>query len=298
MFEKDGTGKINMCEVGGNMRDGMNDMCDAIDNGEKTCATNGNGDAKRHITVAHICPEYLNLYGDSGNILVLRKRCEWRDIEFSVREFKLGDDVHLDGIDIVVIGGGSDRDQKVVADYLHESSDAFDAYVRNDGCVLAVCGGYQLLGESYETADGDIVKGMGIVDMRTVNGSGRLIGNVAIDASMHGEAYADHPIVGFENHGGRTLLGGSVNPLGKVIYGHGNDGRSGYEGVMYRNVIGTYIHGPLLPKNPFVADDLICRALRRQDASDDLYSLCELPDDETFDLAANRSCLEHFKHRK
>ena len=298
MFDDNKTKEPGMCEVGMNMRDDANSMCDACDDGTKTYATDNSDEVKHHITVAHICPEYLNLYGDSGNILVLRKRCEWRGIDFSVREIRLGDDVDLDGVDIAVIGGGSDRDQKVVADYLHESADAFDAYVQSDGCLLAVCGGYQLLGESYETADGDVVKGMGIVDMRTVNGSGRLIGNVAINASMHGEAYANHPIVGFENHGGRTLLGGSVNPLGKVIYGHGNDGRSGYEGVMYRNVIGTYIHGPLLPKNPFVADDLICRALRRQDASDDLYSLCELPDDETFDLTANRSCFERFKHHK
>ena len=106
MFDNDKTKEHGMREVNGNMRDGMNDMCDAIDNGGKTCATNGNGDAKRRITVAHICPEYLNLYGDSGNILVLRKRCEWRGIKFSVREFKLGDDVDLDRIDIVVIGGG------------------------------------------------------------------------------------------------------------------------------------------------------------------------------------------------
>lgn len=235
----------------------------------------------KQLCVAHLYPELLNLYGDSGNILVLRKRMEWRGMGFDLREAHVGERPLLSGVDLVLIGGGSDREQRIVCDFLLDERDELAAFVEDGGVLLAVCGGYQLLGHSYMMGDEE-VPGLSLVDLSTDRGDPRLVGNIAIESRV-----CSQPIVGFENHGGRTRLGDGVEPLGKVLHGFGNDGVSGYEGCLYKNVLGTYMHGPLLPKNPGVADWLIARALERR------YGSCELaPLDDTEEVAANQTMLD------
>ncbi|MBR3226497.1 MAG: glutamine amidotransferase [Atopobiaceae bacterium] len=232
----------------------------------------------RGLRIAHLYPELLNLYGDSGNILVLRKRLEWRHFACNVREVFVGEKADLSKTDIVFIGGGSDRDQKIVCEKLLEQQGELASFVEDGGVLLAVCGGYQLLGHSYSMGDEE-VRGLSLVDFYTDRGSPRLIGNIGVQSRI-----AREPIVGFENHGGRTYLGAGVDSLGSVLFGWGNDGKSGQEGCLYKNVIGTYVHGPLLPKNPGVADYLLLRAMERR------YGVTELePLDDEVELAANRA---------
>lgn len=209
------------------------------------------------LTIGHLYPDLLNLYGDRGNIQCLVKRCQWRGIEAEVKTFELDDEVSFDGLDIVLLGGGSDREQMLVCEKLREIREDFKAYVEDNGVVIAICGGYQLLGEYYKTEKGTI-PGLELVDMCTEQGDGRLISNIVLKSELF-----DMPVVGFENHGGRTDIRGN-KPLGKVLYGEGNDGVSKEEGIVYKNVIGTYLHGPLLPKNPQLADWLIVRGLERK----------------------------------
>jgi CobQ-like glutamine amidotransferase family enzyme len=215
------------------------------------------GEAKS-VRIAHLFPELLNLYGDGGNILTLRKRCEWRGIGVDVIDVRYGERPSFSDIDLVFIGGGSDREQAIVCEQLLGVGEELRAFVEDDGVLLAVCGGYQLLGHSYLMGE-ERLAGLSLVDIDTDRGTPRLIGNVEIVSDIQ-----DMPIVGYENHGGRTTLGPGVKPLGTVVHGWGNDGVSGAEGCRYRNVVGTYIHGPLLPKNPGVADWLIERALERR----------------------------------
>ena len=240
-----------------------------------TPTTHGTGNRK--LVIAHLYPELLNLYGDSGNILCLRKRLEWRGIEAQVREVHVGDRPSFGDVDLVFVGGGSDREQRIVCEFLLEQRAELAAYVEDGGVLAAVCGGYQLLGESY-LLDDEKVPGLSLVDLYTDRGSPRIIGNIAIESEV-----APQPIVGYENHGGRTHLGPGVRPLGRVLHGHGNDATSGYEGCRYKNVLGTYIHGPLLPKNPGVADWLIVRAIERRYGNADLEPL-----DDVAELEANR----------
>lgn len=209
------------------------------------------------LTIGHLYPDLLNLYGDRGNIQCLMKRCQWRGIEAETISFELNDAIDFTGLDIVLLGGGSDREQMLVCEKLREIRGDFKEYVENNGVVIAICGGYQLLGNYYKTDQG-MIKGLELVDMYTEQQEGRLISNIVLKSDLF-----DMPIVGFENHGGRTFIGNN-KPLGKVLYGLGNDGQTGYEGVVYKNVIGTYLHGPLLPKNPQLADWLITQALRRK----------------------------------
>lgn len=231
----------------------------------------------RTLRIAHLYPELLNLYGDSGNILCLRRRMEWRGITPDVMEVHVDDTPSFSGVDIAFIGGGSDREQRIVCDKLLAEQAEIRAFVEDGGVLAAVCGGYQLLGSSYLMAD-ERVEGLSLVDLYTDHGDPRLIGNIVVESSI-----SPQPIVGYENHAGRTHLGEGVTPLGRVLYGHGNDGVTGYEGVLYKNVVGTYVHGPLLPKNPGVADYLIARALERK------YGIAELePLDDTEELAANQ----------
>lgn len=210
-----------------------------------------------NITIGHLYPDLLNLYGDRGNIQCLKKRCEWRGIRAEVKEFRLGDTIDFRELDIVLLGGGSDREQMIVCNKLKEIQKDFKDYVEDNGVVIAVCGGYQLLGKYYQTDDG-LIEGLELVDLYTEQKEGRLISNIVLESDL-----VSMPVVGFENHGGRTYIGDN-KPFGKVLYGSGNDGESGYEGVVYKNVIGTYLHGPLLPKNPNVADYLIQKALERK----------------------------------
>lgn len=236
------------------------------------------------LCIAHLYPELLNLYGDSGNILVLRKRMEWRGMSCTVREVHVGDSLSLADVDLVFIGGGSDREQRIVCDYLLKTRTEIASFVEDGGVLLAVCGGYQLLGDSYLMGDEE-VQGLSLVDLYTDRGTPRLIGNIAVQSRI-----SPQPIVGYENHGGRTHLGNGVEALGSVLHGFGNDGVSGYEGCLYKNVVGTYVHGPLLPKNPGVADWLIAQALERQGSSVTLEPLVD-----TEELGANRVMYERLR---
>ena len=211
------------------------------------------------LRVLALYPELMNIYADRGNIAVLRARCEWRGLGFELASSSLGDTFSPAAHDLVYMGGGQDRDQVAVArDMIATKRDALHEAAERDVVVLAVCGGYQLLGASYRLGDEEL-PGVGLVDLRTVRGDGeRLIGNCAIEADL---GTGPRVIAGFENHGGRTHLGADEAPLGRVIEGHGNNGEDGTEGVRRRNVIGTYLHGPLLPKNVWVADRLIELAL-------------------------------------
>lgn len=228
------------------------------------------------ITIGHLYPDLLNLYGDRGNIACLMQRCIWRGIEAETIEFNTGDVIDFSKLDIVLLGGGSDREQAIVCKNLLEIQSQFKEYVEDDGVVIAVCGGYQLLGKYYKTDDG-MIEGLNLVDIYTEQEEGRLIDNIVLESPL-----ADMPVVGFENHGGRTYINGN-QPFGKVLYGSGNDGKSGYEGVIYKNVIGTYLHGPLLPKNPQICDYLIQKALERKYGSAQLSPLDDSQEKEAND---------------
>jgi lipid II isoglutaminyl synthase (glutamine-hydrolysing) len=214
------------------------------------------------LRVLALYPEQMNIYADRGNILFLQHRCEWRGIGFSYATAGPGEGVDPSAHDLIYIGGGQDRDQRLVAGDMLASKRAGLASAVADGAVLlAVCGGYQLLGHSYQLGD-ERIEGLGLADLETVREEGpRLIGNVAIEVDL-GEGPLT--VAGFENHGGRTHLGPTAEPLGKVLKGFGNNGRDGLEGVRRSNMFGTYLHGPLLPKNSVLADRLIALALARR----------------------------------
>ncbi|MEA2273394.1 MAG: hypothetical protein QOI98_2102, partial [Solirubrobacteraceae bacterium] len=211
------------------------------------------------LRVCALYPDVMNIYADRGNLLMLERRCEWRGIGFSLASAGMGDPLDPDAHDLFYIGGGQDRDQRLCAyDLVETKREGLHAAAARDVPILAVCGGYQLLGSSYRLGDEDI-PGVELVDLVTVREPGpRLIGNVAIEVDV-----GDGPrvLAGFENHGGRTRLGAGEAPLGRVIRGHGNDDASGSEGVRRGSVVGTYLHGPLLPKNAWFADWLIATAL-------------------------------------
>jgi len=212
------------------------------------------------LRLAHLYPTLMNLYGDRGNILCLRRRCEARSIGLVVDNIGIGDGLLPEQYDILFVGGGQDREQTRVAGDLQGKGDAIRQAVEAELPLLAVCGGYQLFGNSYQTSDGTELPGIGIFDIRTVNPgeqAQRCIGNVVAQ-------WDDQRIVGFENHGGRTYLHGDSRPLATVVAGFGNNGEDGTEGARYRNAMGTYLHGSLLPKNPALADRLIGLALERK----------------------------------
>jgi lipid II isoglutaminyl synthase (glutamine-hydrolysing) len=212
------------------------------------------------LRVCALYPDLMNIYADRGNLLVLERRCRWRGIDFSVTASGLGDRLDPDAADLFYLGGGQDRDQKLCAlDLAEVKRDALHAAAARGAVILAVCGGYQLLGHSYQLGD-ETLPGVDLVDLATVRSDApRLIGNVAIEVEL--EPGTRRVLAGFENHGGRTRLGAGESPLGRVLEGHGNNGEDGYEGVRRGNVIGTYLHGPLLPKNVWFADWLIGAAL-------------------------------------
>lgn len=210
-------------------------------------------------------PEQMNIYADRGNVLFLQHRCEWRGIGFRADTAGMGERFDPAEHDLIYIGGGQDRDQMVVAeDMLRTKREDLAFAIEDEASVLAVCGGYQLLGSSYQLGEKRI-EGLGLADLKTVRDPGeRLIGNVAIEVDLGG---GPKVLAGFENHGGRTHLGTDATPLGRVLHGHGNNGTDGLEGVVDGNLIGTYLHGPLLPKNAWLADELIVRALERREGS-------------------------------
>lgn len=215
--------------------------------------------AKHTLRVCALYPSRMNIYADRGNMLVLERRCAWRGFGFELTAVETGDSINPEAHDLFYIGGGQDRDQLQIAeDMLSTKREALAEAARQDRVILAVCGGYQLLGESYELAD-QTVEGLGLVDLKTVREEGRrLIGNVVIELDAGG---GKRRLAGFENHGGRTYLGAGVTPLGRVLKGFGNNGRDGFEGIRERNIFGTYLHGPLLPKNVWFADFLTALAL-------------------------------------
>ena len=230
--------------------------------------------AAHGLRVCALYPELMNIYADRGNLLMLERRCTWRGIAFSMHASSLDDPLDPDSADLFYIGGGQDRDQRLVAFDLRDKRDALHAAAARGAVILAVCGGYQLLGHSYELGD-ETLPGVSLVDLHTERVEGpRLIGNIAIEVEL--EPGSRRILAGFENHGGRTHLGGSARPLGRVLRGHGNNGRDEFEGVRQANVIGTYMHGPLLPKNAWFADWLIAAALGRSGPLPELDDELEL----------------------
>jgi CobQ-like glutamine amidotransferase family enzyme len=208
------------------------------------------------IRVGHLYPDYLNIYADRGNIAVLAERARARGHELDVRALGKGDEVPVGEVDLFYIGGGQDREQALVAHDLVGKRDALHESVDGGAAFLAVCGGYQLLGRHYVDVAGTELPGVGLLPLHTVAGERRLIGDVLLDC-----AWAAKTLAGFENHAGRTMLDDGAEPLGRVRSGFGNDGRSGFEGCRHRRVYGTYLHGPLLPRNPWFADLLLQEAL-------------------------------------
>ena len=239
------------------------------------------------LVVAHLFPDLLNLYGDGGNVSVLAQRAQRRGIPVRVVRVNHGDQVDLTGVDLAFLGGGPDREQRLASQDLMGMRDDLRAFVEDDGVLLAICGGYQILGHEWLLGE-DVVKGLGIVDMtteRAEGGSGnRLIGDVALRV-----AGVAQPVVGYENHAGRTHLGAGVQAFGEVVSstGNGNNDQDKRDGVRYRNVVGTYLHGPLLPKNPEVADHLLARALERRAARTGIAAATLAPLDDAAERAAN-----------
>ncbi len=216
--------------------------------------------ADRTLRVCALYPDLMNIYADRGNLLMLERRCRWREIGFELTGCGLGDELDPEGADLYYMGGGQDRDQELCAgDLAGPKREPLHAAAARGAVILAVCGGYQLLGREYALG-GRTLPGAGLVDLRTVRSDGpRLIGNVAIEVEL--EPGEINTLAGFENHGGRTHLGPEAQPLGRVLRGYGNNGNDGFEGVREDNVIGTYLHGPLLPKNAWFADWLIATGL-------------------------------------
>ena len=213
------------------------------------------------LRVCALYPDQMNIYADRGNLIFLERRCAWRGIGFELIRSDPGEPVDPGAADLFYVGGGQDRDQKLVAvDMLESKQRGLSEAVEDGAVLLAVCGGYQLLGHGYQLGD-ERIEGLGLADLETVRSEGpRLIGNVAIETGL---GNGDGILAGFENHGGRTRLGPEAQPLGRVIKGHGNDGETGDEGVRRLNLFGTYLHGPLLPKNAWFADLLTALALER-----------------------------------
>ena len=238
------------------------------------------------LKLVHLYPDVLNLYGDRGNILCLRRRMEWRGLGVQVEEKPIGSDASLRGADLIFIGGGQDFEQEALLEDLHRGKDAALRSAVADGVpVLAICGGYQMLGNYYETHDGVRCDFVGAVDLYTVGGEKRMIGNYLFRC---GQESGGMEVVGFENHSGRTWLGKGVQPLGRVLAGCGNNGEDGTEGVRYNNVFGTYSHGPLLPKNPALCDEILRTALERKYGKAELSPLDDGPEQKAFAEIAGR----------
>ncbi len=242
-------------------------------------------DNSYELNLCHLYPDLLNVYGDFGNILILKYRCEKRGIKANIHNVKIKDDFLEDEMDIVLLGGGQDFEQSIVSSDLMEKRDKIRDYIEDDGVFIGICGGYQLLGKHYITAKGETVSGLDILPIRTEQGDKRYINDIIIKDML-----SENLFVGFENHGGHTFLSDGVVPLGKVVYGNGNNGKDGFEGVRYKNTIGTYLHGSLLSKNPNLADELIKKAINRKYKVD--VELSKL--DDTFEMKAKEEMIKRF----
>lgn len=256
------------------------------------------------LRLAHLYPDQMNIYGDRGNILTLTQRCVWRDIALELVPVGIGADIDWMSIDLAFFGGGQDSGQALIADdFVQRHGPPLRAAIDDGLVLLAICGGYQLLGHYFLTHTGERLPGIGAIDVHTVGGGTRLIGNIVVEADLRTEgrglrteeqllspqsSVLPTRLVGFENHSGRTYLGAGVRPLGRVLAGHGNNGEDGSEGAVYRNTFGCYMHGSLLPKNPQLADHLITLALRRKYGPEaELTAL-----DDRLELTAQRSMVE------
>ncbi len=235
------------------------------------------------ITVGHLYPDYLNIYADRGNIAVLSERARLRGHELDVQAIGMRDPVP-GGVDLFYVGGGQDREQALVARDLAEKAGALHAAADDGAAFLAVCGGYQLLGRSYLDVAGDELPGIGLLPLHTVAGDRRMIGDVLLDCAWAGESLA-----GFENHAGRTILDSGSEPLGRVVSGFGNDGASGFEGCRQGRVYGTYLHGPLLPRNPWFADHILTEALAHAGGPTELAPLEDGLERQAHSVSAERA---------
>lgn len=244
------------------------------------------------VRLGHLYPAEMNIYADRGNIAVLRHRLEWRGYALEVTALEAGDPVVPGAHDLYYLGGGQDRDQAIVAEDLVATKGAgLRAAVDDGAAMLAVCGGIQLAGHGYTGVDGSRMPGVGILDLDTVAGPTRLIGDLVIEAELDGGAQT---VVGFENHAGRTRLGAGARPLGRVVHGHGNNGEDGGEGAVRDRVIGTYLHGPLLPKNPWLADRLLAWAIAHRTGQEpDLEPL-----DDHLEAAARAVAADRAAHHR
>jgi CobQ-like glutamine amidotransferase family enzyme len=241
-------------------------------------------------TIGWLYADLMNIYGDRGNVLTLARRAEWRGFDPRVIELGRGASEQMDGVDVFFFGGGQDREQALIYDDLRQyKQDSLQKAVQDGAQILAVCGGYQLLGHYYQTAAGERFDGIGMLDVKTEAGKKRFIGDVVVQAAL--QDLTPSTIVGFENHSGRTFLGGNARPLGKVLHGKGNNGSDRTEGAVQGNIIGTYMHGSLLPKNPHLADHIIGRAFRRRGGA----SLSPL--DDSAELAAHGWILQRAQRR-
>jgi CobQ-like glutamine amidotransferase family enzyme len=241
------------------------------------------------VRVAHLYPEYLNIYADRGNIAVLESRARWRGVELGVQAVSLGDELRPGAHDLLYIGGGQDREQALIAPDLAVRREAMGEAIAGGAAVLAVCGGYQLFGRFYRDRDGAELPGAGVFPLETVAGERRMIGDCLLECELVPGVRTT--LAGFENHAGVTRLDAGAEPLGRVVAGYGNDGASGFEGVRVGNAVGTYLHGPLLPRNPWLADWLLERALEHGNGGV-APELAALPDDlerEAHAVAAGRA---------
>ncbi len=236
------------------------------------------------IRVGHLYPDYLNIYADRGNIAVFAARARARGHELDVRAIGMGDAVPAGEIDLFYVGGGQDREQELDAHDLAAKSDPLRAAVEDGAAFLAVCGGYQLLGRFYRDVAGTELPGIGLLPLHTVAGERRMIGDVLLECAWAGETLA-----GFENHAGRTILDDGAEPLGRVVSGFGNDGASGFEGCRYKRAYGTYLHGPLLPRNPWFADRLLEEALAHTGVEEHFGALPDELEHEAHAVSAGRA---------
>ena len=240
----------------------------------------------KSIKICHIYPEALNLYGDRGNILCLKKRLEWRGIDCYVSEVKIGDNSDLSEYDFFFIGGGQDFEQEVLlSDLKSGKGRSIKSAVEDGKTFLCICGGYQMMGHYYETKDGNRMEFLGVANFATIGSEYRMIGDYFFKCTPESGGCE---IVGFENHSGRTYLGRHTNPLGTILSGYGNNGEDKTEGVHYKNVYGSYSHGPILPKNPVFADHLLKTALERKYGSAELAPLNDSFETQAHDYIFNK----------
>ncbi|MCL4516720.1 MAG: glutamine amidotransferase [Firmicutes bacterium] len=236
------------------------------------------------LRICHLYPDLMNIYGDRGNVIALQKRSQWRGIETEVIQATVGRSYDFRQFDIVFFGGAQDKEQKLVCADLQSASqelqtrqgDSLRMAVEDGAVVLGICGGYQLLGEYFRTGEGEVLPGLGIFDAYTVAGNRRMIGDVVVESPFFPGA-PQKTLVGFENHSGQTFLRNGLQPIGRAVIGNGNNGQDRFEGAVYKNAFGSYLHGSLLPKNPWFADLLIERALERKYG--DKVELASLEDD-------------------